>query len=344
MILTALLALPFVATAQDQEVLWELSKENYLDVTDLGFRFYYPVGWVWDANSDRGIAIGATQDDVDAHLDGDDSTLPTGQIITILGVPLSALEEAGDNLKMDQLANLVVELGEITETERVEVPIMARRSISVVGENSQGRSGIGTLWTQNGYLVIASLGVPDQETVNSLAYTWGVTIGTMEPLNAEELGSKALASDVSQFTMNYPDGWTGDPQQPELVVYELADDIGAEFVDMEGIQLSVIDGPLTDLGFEADTTVDDLATEMGDTFGLNETATQEEFLFLEQPAVVSVGEIGDSSGGKRGLILTSSVVGESAVVFVLLAPSLERAEEFVPTWVKMMQSVTNTAA
>jgi hypothetical protein len=52
-LLLSLLALgvPFSTFAQDQELAWELDAENYLDVSDLGFRFYYPVDWVWGTSS-----------------------------------------------------------------------------------------------------------------------------------------------------------------------------------------------------------------------------------------------------------------------------------------------------
>jgi hypothetical protein len=337
-----LLALPFSTFAQDEELGWELDEDSFIDVADIGFRFYYPVGWVWGSGS-GGISIAETQADLDAQLDDDDATVPEGRIMSVLGIPLASLPAADEPQSMDDYADFVVEVGEITETERIELPIMSRRSISVIGENARGRFGIGTIWTQNGYLVLTSLGVPDEATLNDLAYTWGVTIGNFDPLEAETLGKGTLASPVSQFTMNYPDGWTADPDQPDLIVYELEADIGAELTEMEGINLSVIDAPLTDIGFEADAVLEDIVTSMAGNVGLDETATHEEFIFLGQPAIVSWGEIDDDNGGTRGLILTSSVIGENIIIFVMFTPTAERAAEFMPTWVAMMQSVVSTA-
>ena len=343
-IFATLCLLPAAAFAQDSKLVWELDKDSYLDVTDLGFRFYYPVGWVWDTGS-SGIVIAPTQADLDAQLDDDDSTLPEGQVITILGIPMTALADLGDKPTMDQLADFVVETGKITQTERFELPVMARRSIWVVGENSLGRSGIGTFWTQNGYLILTSLGAPDTATINDSIYTWGYTLASVTPLDAEDLGTEKLSSAVSQFTISYPDGWTPDPDpgQSDTIVYELADDINQELAKVDGLFLSVIDSPLTDLSFPADIKVEDLTAAMNTSFGLGKTATTEEFVFLDQPALVASGEIDDGSGGKRGLILTAAVVGENAVVFVLLAPTAERATEFLPTWTAMLQSVTSTA-
>jgi len=336
--LFALVALPVMA--QDQTPVWDLSADNYLDVQDLGFRFYYPLGWVW-GSGDNGIAIAETQADVDAQLDDDSETRPKGKIITILGVPLAALPEEVLAGGLDTVTDFVVESGDIAETERFELPVMARRSIWVTGENSSGRFGVGTFWLQNGYLILTSLGAPDEPTISESIFTWGFTIGSIEPLAAEDLGDGALVSDVSQFTMNYPDSWTADT---DLLVFELLEEMSSDVTSLKGIFLSVADQPLADLDFEADATLEDVSTSLAGAFGLDETATHEEFVFLDQPAIVSWGEIDDGSGGKRGLILTSSVVDGNAVVFVLLAPTVERAAEFMPTWVAMMQSVTSTAA
>lgn len=347
LLIVSLLLLPAAAFAQDSEMLWELDKESYLDVTDLGFRFYYPTGWVW-ASGDGGIVIAPTQADLDAQMDGDDSTLPEDKVITLVGFPISDIAGKNKNPTLDDLADIVVETGGISESTRFEVPVMSRRSIWVAGENSLGRSGIAALWTQNGYLILASLGAPDEQTISDTVYTWGYTLGNVTPLDAQDLGADQLSSDLNQFTMQVPDGWTLDPDEAQstTVVYELTDDVNAQLEDVDGLFLSLIDGKLTDLSFPEDTTAQDLAAAMNASFGLDKdkNATQEEFVFLDQPAVVSTGAVDDGSGGTRGVILTAAVVGENAVVFVLIAPTPEDAVAFAPTWTSMMQSVISTAA
>ncbi|MBZ0287816.1 MAG: hypothetical protein K8I30_09395, partial [Anaerolineae bacterium] len=343
-VVAGLFLLPAAAFAQDSTLLWELDQENFLDVTDLGFRFYYPTGWVW-GTGESGIVIAPTEADLEAQLDDDDSTLPEGHVITIVGIPLTALAELGENPTLEQLADFVVEIGGISESERFELPVMSRRALWVLGENSLGRSGAGAMWTQNGYLVLSSLGATDPATLIDSMFTWGYTMGRVIPLAAEDLGSGALSSEVTGFTMQYPDSWTPDPdaQQATTVVYELADDINQELADVDGIFLSVIDTPLADLGFDDSFTASDLSETMTGSFGLGEGSLHEEFVFLEQPAIVSSGEISAGAGGTRGLILTSVVVNGNGVVFVLLAPTAARAAEFLPTWTSMMQSVVSTA-
>jgi hypothetical protein len=338
--LFALLVLPIVVSAQNSKVLWDLSDENYIDVTDLGFRFYYPTGWVYDTSN--GIAFAENQADLDAQIDDDDSTIPSGVTITVRGIALSDLTDLGKNPKLDAVADFTVDAAGVKEDERVEVPIMARRSILIIGENNTGRYGIGTLWMQNGYLVLVSLGGADQPTIQNLAYTWGVTLGHITPLDTEPLGEGQLASDVSQFTMNYPEGWVPDPKQSSIA-YENEEDIGQALSDISGINLSVIDSPLADLSIPADTPVDDLSAAMNTSFGLDKNTVSEEFIFLGQPARLSSGEIDDGNGGKKGLIITAAIIEDRAVIFVVLAPSGERVTGFMPTWVRMLQSVQSTA-
>src|SRR5215813_10462448 len=138
--LLTLLALPALVNAQDQKVVWDLSKDNYIDVKDLGFRFYYPKGWVFDTSD--GIRIAENQADLDAQIDNDNSTQPKGEVIIILGVKLSNLTDLPADAKLDDAVNYVEKQVKFTETDRVEVPIMTRRSISVFGQSSDGRSGI----------------------------------------------------------------------------------------------------------------------------------------------------------------------------------------------------------
>lgn len=344
LLLLLALGVPFSTFAQDQELVWELDAENYLDVSDIGLRFYYPVGWVWGSGS-GGISFAENQADLDAQLDDDVETIAEGRVMSVLGIPLESLPPSDEPQDMQDYADFIVEVGEITEVEaRVEFPVMSRRSVSVIGENTRGRFGIGTIWTQNGYLVLTSFGTPDQATLNEGAYSWGVTIGSTKPLEAEELGKDRLVGETTPFTMNYPTTWTADEKQPTLVVFEQEDDIGKELPEIEGISVTMAERPIADLGFEADATLEDVTNQLNTSFGLDETATHEEFFFLNQPAQVSIGEIADGSGGTKGLILTTTVTEEAnVIIFVLIAPTVERAVEFMPTWVAMMQTVTSTA-
>src|SRR5690606_38803994 len=150
-------------------------------------------------------------------------------------------------------------------------------------------------------------GGPDAATINQLAYTWGVTIGSIEPLNAEKLGDGFLAGEDIPFIMNYPASWTADSRQPTSVVFEFEDDIGRGIEEFDGIGLSMVESPITDLGCPKHGTLHQVVTAMHSSFGLDDTVTREEVVFLGQPADVTVGAVDDGNGGSKGLILTISV-------------------------------------
>ncbi|MBZ0287815.1 MAG: hypothetical protein K8I30_09390 [Anaerolineae bacterium] len=344
MVLLAFAVMPFAAAAQDQKIGWDLDESNYIDVQDLGFRFHFPTGWVYDVDSGEGIAMADSQASMDAHLDDDDSTTPEGLIINIRGLPLEALTDLGENPTLNAIADFAVQAGGITETEpRVEVPVLARHSITIIGTNSDGRAGFATIWRQDGNLVLLSLGAPDTQTRNELAYTWGVTLGWIRPLGALELSDDKVTDTISQFTIPYPEGWTPNPDQPASV-YELAEDVGSEITDMKGAAFAFSDAALSDLGLEAGATLDEVAAVAKGAFDLGDDVSGEEFVLLGQPAVTFRGvPASDSGGAGHGVILTVGLVEERAILLILVTPSMDAADAFMPTWLMMLSSVTSTA-
>lgn len=337
------LMLPFAVFAQDQKMGWDLQADNYIDVQDLGFRFYFPKGWVYDLESGNGIALADTQASLDAQVDDDDSTQPDSLVVIIRGIPLEALSDLGENPTLEAVADFAVTAGAITESEpRVEVPIMTRRSLSVIGTNGDGRAGIASMWRQNGFLVLVSLGTPDEKTRNELAYTWGVTLGSIKPLDALDLGDGMLTDDVIQFTINYPDGWSPNPDQPASV-YELEDDIGKGISDVVGNVFTFSDAALSDLQLPSDATLDDVVGQAKAAFDLDDDIIGEEFILLGQPAVtISAEPTSDSQGVGHGVILTVSLIDDRALLLILVTPSKEAADAFMPTWISMLSSVKST--
>ena len=339
MIVFTLLVLPFAAFAQDQKIGWNLQDDNYVDVTDLGFRFYYPTGWVYDLKSGKGINLADTQAGLDAQLDDDDSTQAAGMTIEIRGLPLAGLTDLGDNPSLDDIVDFAVKASDVTEPTRTEAPVMTRRSITVIGSNSAGREGFATFWKQGDYVVIVTLGLPEKVTVKEMGYTWDVTIGSIKPLDAQELGDGLLTDEASHFTINYPADWTPDPKQP-VVVYERADDVGKTFSDVKGSVFTFSDGALSELDLQNDATLDDVVEKAKAAFNLDDSAISEEFILLGQPAVTLSGEpTADSGGAGHGLIVTVGLVDGRAIVLILVAPSKDAADTFMPTWIQMLRSV-----
>ncbi|MEO8609142.1 MAG: hypothetical protein ABI690_14730 [Chloroflexota bacterium] len=336
--LLTLSALPMTSFAQDQKLGWDLQSDTHVDVTDLGFRFYYPKGWVLDTK--KGITLGQTQADIDAANDGDDSTQAAGMTIGISGFPIAGLTDLGDDPSLDDIVDFAVKANKIIELSRTEAPVMTRRSLSVIGTNKAARAGFATFWKQGEYAVIVTLGLPDTVSVDEMGYTWGVTLASIAPLDAQPLGDGMLTADESHFTVSYPDGWTLDPQNPRTV-YEHADEVGTNIQAITGGVFNMIDNTLSKLGLKDDATLDDLVAVVATAVTLGDNPKQEEFLLLGQPAVTVSGELAKNSPGEgRGVIFTVAIVDGHGIILSLVTPSPEAITDYMPTWIQMLRSLT----
>jgi hypothetical protein len=339
--LAALFVLPTLAFAQGQKTVWDLNADTHVDVQDLGFRFYYPQGWVLDTS--KGITVGETQADIDAEIDGNPATEPKGPTISVQGIPLTALSSLGDNPALDDIVDTAVKSGNLTEAGRTEAPVMTRRSITVYGSNTNGREGMASFWKQGENVVVASLALPAGASPNDYFYTWGVTIGSIAPLDAQPLGDQVLTNDTLQFTIGYPQDWSIDPKTPGTV-YEKAEDIGVPFAKSVGSIFSVTDVALTDMGLTADSTLDDVVALFEKSLTIKDNPLSEEFVFLNQPAVTVTAEPAETSpGAGHGVIFTASIIDGRAVILALVTPTMDDTATMMPTWIQMLRTGKSTA-
>ncbi len=337
--LLLLVMLPFTAFAQD-DLVWSFDAKNFIDAPDLGFRFYYPLGWTFDLSS--GFAFAETEADLAAELDDDDSTIAEGSTISVSGIPLEALPDLGEDPTLDAIVDFGVEAAGVTETRRVETTVLARRAIAIFAVNEQEQPGVAVFWLQGDYVVRATVGTPDAATLEALLPAWSLVLLSIEPLDALPLSEEPLLG--SNFSVSYPADWTVDPNQP-TAAYESADDIGAEFADVTGSIFTLVDAALTDMGMAEDTTLEEVAEEIKASFNLDENATTEAFVLLGQPALTVWGEpSADSPGADHGVIFTVALVEGRAVAMALVTPSPEAAEAFLPTWTAMIRSAVVTEA
>jgi len=236
----------------------------------------------------------------------------------------------------------VVKQAKIKESDRVEVPIMTRRSISVFGKSSDGRYGIGSIWMQDGYLVLATVGAGDAKTINQLSYTWGTVLGSIEPLNALELGEETIALPDAGLTIQYPKGWTIDPKNP-LLVYESEKDAANGSALPEKNAVGLLDQSLKDYGLKDDATIDDVVRVNKGAMGLKESSiTSSEFIILDQPAITLKAANGATSDDTHWGFLTQFIYNGRAVTLVAIAPTEKALDEFEPTWLAMLRSIKAT--
>ncbi len=188
---------PLVTVAQNTDAVWDLTEK--FTVQDLGIEFNYPTGWFYDTSN--GITFAESKADLRAAVDDDDKTQPDGTVFNFIAFPLTDVKQrVGKNAKLEDMADLVVELREITEKEdRVEIPVMARRTISAFGEDTNRLGHIATMWQQNDFLVVLNMLAPNYKTAVKSAYSWGQLLGSMVPTGALELSANTILNRIENL-------------------------------------------------------------------------------------------------------------------------------------------------
>lgn len=333
LILYVILMLPVVAFArQDDRAVWDLSE--LFTVTDGGFQFYYPAGWLYDASN--GLSFAETSKDLKALTDNDDSTNPSGAAFKMTLVSIEEFQQLMDSKNeptLDEIADWIVETTGIVEQEaRVEVPVMARRSVVVLAEDAKGLGIIYTLWRQADSVMVATLLAPDYQVIVKHGFSWGQLLSTVTPTNALELSDNVIDLTDTGLQVNYPAGWYPKPEEPGTVV-EFKSDFNSD--TPKGIQMVTLEATLSDMGLSEDATLDDLVQATIEGLALQEPVRQEEFIIAGQPAVMLAGTDGENS-----VLFTEVLINDQVVIIAARAVDGDRLTEFEPTFLTILQSVT----
>ncbi len=327
--LLALFVIPAAAFAQDGKALWDLTSE--FTVADLGFKFNYPAGWVY--STDNGIYLAETQADLDVQLDGDDSTVPQGFSIGVVGVSLETVGLEPD-AKLEDVVELVLAQAGITEQDRSELSVMSRRSISIFGVNKAGRPGIGSIWLQNGYIVVMNVG--GAEASSDLAFSWGQILGSVNPVGALEFADTPLTSPNGDFTIAYPKDWFASEEDGGVAELEADLKTIRGTGTPEGTVVGVIQVKLADLGKDV-TDLESLAASMKTGQGWDDTFIPSEHILLDQPALTYVGETESVPGFT--VIITIMAQDDNATIIAVAVPLKDKVEDFMPTYIAMLASI-----
>lgn len=329
--LLLVLVLPGAAFAQEGGL--DLSLP--FTVNDLGIQFDIPSDFIFEANNDGRIYFAANQDDIDAQSDDDPTTIPQGITITLRVIPVDVIVEAfpdlGETPTLDALTDLVVTQAQLTEIEdRVEIPVLARRSISAIVSDENNRTGFLTMWTQNGLLISMALAVADSDTLSQVAASWGVLIAKVRPTGALELGTNRI--EMTDFTIAAPDGWFSEADRPNLV-YELEDDMTADAP--EGRVIILYEEALEEAELTEKSTAEDYAAFNQSYYNLTDPVRSEAFVILGQPAITLRGT--EPSG--QWVLLTQTILEGQAVTLAMIAANEEDLDAIEPTWIAMLQSI-----
>ncbi|MCA0457719.1 MAG: hypothetical protein LCI00_27385 [Chloroflexi bacterium] len=335
LVLAFAVGIPAVATAQDE--VWDLN--DTITLTDLGFGLNFQSDWVYAATQGNGIFFAQTEDDLAQVTDNDLSTIASDSSIQFIGTSLdelaSVLGTKGEPT-LEELADFVADGRGITEVEeRIDIPVMSRRSLNVIGENEMGQGIFMTLWKQGQYAVAAILTAPDYDELVNVSYSWGQLLSSMRPSDTLPLGKDTIPLPVTNAEFNYPDGWVADPEYPNIV-YELESD--QQNGTSEGYFLLAIDQTLEDFGLDDDATLDDVVEANISAYSISKPIRYEEFMLLDQPAVVIRGQ----DGGDQYILLAQAIVDGNVIQIGVTSSDEDALDAFEPTFVAMLQTLWTT--
>lgn len=326
------------ATAQDEddfEPIFDLTET--FTVEDLGFEFFYPAGWVFDTSD--GIALAETQADLDALITNDPAVTAEGYTIQLTGFPVDAF--GLENPTLDALAEEFVTLAGVTIDEVVELPVMARRSISIIGRTEEtGRGGIITMWLEDGFVVLFSFGVPDGTADGNEGFTWGQLLGSMTPITDVEVTETLELPDFG-VALEHPAEWTVITDSSGARIYELESDAAndASPDSPEGLAIGLIFGTLEDVGVDASATTDEIVEFLNFAFGFEtlEVTVSEYVILGDIPGVGVAGETAE--GINFQVILFIDETTERVLLYALSLPSMEALEEFENASLQVLSSM-----
>ena len=336
MLALIVLALP-VAAAQDSQSVWDLT-EN-IKFTDLGFNVNYPSGWIYTATDSAGVFFAENKADLAAVTDDDNTTLGENSTFQLIGTKIEGLKETvGENPSLEQLADFIVKNRGITEKEqRIEVPVMTRRTLSVLGEDGANQGWILTVWRQGDYAVGAFLTSPSYKETARFAFSWGQLLSSIMPNEPLPLSKNTVDLPGTSAEISYPEGWYPDPEHTNIV-YELKSDLKNN--TNEGFLLVDAEQTLKSLNFKEDTTLDEVVDANIASLSLTEPVRREEFILLGQPAITIRG----TDGSGQYLMMTQTIIDGSILQIGVIGPDEKSIDVFEPTFLAILQSLHSTKA
>lgn len=327
-----LLLLPAAAFAQDSRAIWDLTQT--ITIEDLGIAMSYPDGWLHDGGANGGgVTFAATEEDIVAQTDDERSTAATGYTLNVSHLPVDSVAEViGDEPTLENVLDFAAKSSQITETEdRVEIPVMGRRTLTLIGADPAGRAGFATVWRQGDRLVILNLDAPEMDMLMEAAYSYGLLMSTIVPLGAEDLSDNDVNLPNSGLKVPYPRAWYPSPDNTGAV-FQLKSDLTAESV--EGALIIMYEEIAEEIGLGKKATVEDYVDYTIEYYGLGEPR-REEFIVNGVPAITLRGTDGS---GQFGLV-TVSIQSGVPVTLAIIANNEEELDTLEPTWNMILKQI-----
>lgn len=303
-------------------VIEDLILTSRITLEDFHFQIAYPEGWVYEAQPGS-LILAPDGESLVLESDGKSDTLPAQATITLNALPLESLN-FDQHATLDQASATFTASNDLRVADSFDLSVMGRRARTLVASGPGGRSGFATFWLQEGFLMLFTLNLPDEQSGASFAYTWGQMLGAVQPISGLALGEPVEVPQTA-FQLAYPLDW-------QVVSAEAPYRVGDESA---GLSLSVFDVPLEDLANSGNVGLPALTQSVSQTLGLVQIAAQEEYLIGGNAALTITGPT-DEAVWLRVLFVP---IGEEVAFVMAAAPDREAMNAFQPTWNAVIDSV-----
>lgn len=306
------------------ESLWNLV--DGLNIEELSFQIQYPEGWVYEVQPGS-ISLAPDADSLAVELDGDLATIPSGATITLNALSLSSLNFDA-HASIEQANEVLTASDSLTITDSFELAVMSRRARTLAASGPDGRHGFATFWIQDGFLMLASLNLPADQSVDIFAYSWGEFLAGFRPTTADILGQPVAVPDTP-LQVAYPLDWA--VVSSAETAFQVADS------DLK-TGLSIFSAPVSDFISEGESGLSVIAEGIADAIGFAKVITQEEYLLGNHPAQSLVGQTEDEIWLRVWFV----PLGEEVILMMFSASSEDEINAFRPTWNAIINSITIT--
>ena len=200
LVLLSTLLLSVIAYAQEVP-LWELTQVATVD--ELGIRFNVPEGWVTN-----GFTFAENPSDLEAITDTEVGTQPSGFVMLISGLPLTAYEDGMPLVEQSVNEFLLGSDANVSEYQYGTVNLRPSISLSLIGSDTQ-TVNLFTFWIQENTLITLQLITPTQTVEARLVYTWEQIITSVHPILPENFEFSTEPYEVTDlgFSIQYPEEW-----------------------------------------------------------------------------------------------------------------------------------------
>lgn len=307
-------------------------------IADLGLELPVPSRWTY--READGVYFAASEADIDAVLDNNPATVPSGPVIQMVAVQLQNPQAVMALPLRDAFDTVARQLQFNAAGDPLPSSVLGRLALTGFGTR-QNAGYILTVWAQDERLVVLSMTTPDAASAQAQARTWGTILSTIQAVDALPLARRATST--FGFDMGYPEGWTALNLEAGGLfgVFETAADAqlvasGTATTGIRDSSVVVSVNRFEDLRLTDDSPTTELQSILSMNLGLTDQVMHGEFFVSGMSGTGLYGKM--PNGRWLYVVGVLDTTNDLVFFYMLAAPTEERLLELLPTYLTMLHS------